>query len=78
MPNCFYIQAEVKREEGKEYFHYNRILILEGFSFDNFLQTLEAGNILVDFDARTGHNHGTKFRLRQNAHPELYSNILEI
>lgn len=30
------------------------------------------GNILVDFDARTGHNHGTKFRMRQNCLPNLY------
>lgn len=27
---------------------------------------------LVDFDARTGHNHGTKFRMRQNCLPDLY------
>ena len=27
---------------------------------------------LVDFDARTGHNHGTKFRMRQNCLPNLY------
>ena len=29
----------------------------------------------TDFDARTGHNHGTKFRLRQDCLPELYENI---
>jgi hypothetical protein len=75
--NCFYIQAEVKRQKGQELFHYSRILILEGFSLDNFLNTLEAGNILIDFDARTRHNHGTKFRLRQSARPELYSSIQE-
>ena len=27
---------------------------------------------LVDFDARTGHNHGTKFRMRQNCLPSFY------
>jgi len=40
---------------------------------ENFLESIENGQILVDFDARTGHNHGTKFRLRQNALPALYS-----
>ena len=30
------------------------------------------GNTLEDFDARTGHNHGTKFRMRQNCLPNLY------
>ncbi len=76
--NTFYVQAEVKRERGQEFFHYSRILVLEGFSFDNFLKALREGNILVDFDARTGHNHGTKFRLRKNARPKLYSHIREI
>jgi hypothetical protein len=76
--NCFYVQADVMKQEGKEFFHYNRILILQGFSFDNFLAALVEGNILVDFDARTGHNHGTKFRLRQNARPKLYSAISKV
>lgn len=76
--NCFYIQAQVKKEERHELFYYKRILILQGFKFDGFLSALEEGDILIDFDARTGHNHGTKFRLRQNARPKLYSNIQEI
>jgi len=76
--NCFYIQAEVKREHGREFFHYTKILILQDFSFDGFLGALEEGSLLIDFDARTGHNHGTKFRLRQNARPRLYSQIQEV
>lgn len=76
--NTFYVQAEVRKEGDKEFFYYNRILILRGFSIDNFIQALVEGNVLVDFDARTGHNHGTKFRLRQNARPKLYSDIQEV
>ena len=33
---------------------------------------LEQGKVLVDFDARSGHNHGTKFRMRQDCLPMLY------
>jgi len=76
--NTFYVQAQAMKQGDKEFFHYNHILILQGFSFDNFLTAVVNGNILVDFDARTGHNHGTKFRLRQSARPELYSNIREV
>lgn len=76
--NTFYVQAEVRKDGEKEFFHYNRILILRGFSVDNFVKALVEGNVLVDFDARSGHNHGTKFRLRQNARPKLYSDIQEI
>lgn len=70
--NCFYVQAKVKREDGQEYYHYCKVMMLQKFNFDGFLTEIEKGNILVDFDARTGHNHGTKFRMRQNCLPELY------
>jgi len=70
--NCFYVQAEVKKQSGKEFYHYNKVIMLQKFNFDGFLNEIENGNILVDFDARTGHNHGTKFRMRQNCLPNLY------
>ena len=73
--NCFYVQAETKKIDGKTYFFYSDIMILQGLSLENFLESIENGQILVDFDARTGHNHGTKFRLRQNALPALYSQV---
>jgi hypothetical protein len=76
--NTFYVQAEVMKDGEKEFFHYNRIMILKGFSIENFVKAMIEGNVLVDFDARTGHNHGTKFRLRQNARPKLYSDIQEV
>jgi hypothetical protein len=76
--NCFYLQADVKWEKDSEYFHYKNIMQLSDFDFDKFLSAIEAGAVLVDFDARTGHNHGTKFRLRQDWLPELYSKLVKI
>ncbi len=70
--NCFYVQAEVKREKDRELYKYSKIMMLQKFKFDGFLDQIEKGNILVDFDARTGHNHGTKFRMKQKFLPELY------
>lgn len=71
----FYVQAEVKKEKKKEFYKYVNILMLRRFSLARFIDTIERGNIYVDFDARTGHNHGTKFRLRQNHFPDLYEEI---
>lgn len=71
--NCFYVQADFKLENGKEFYWYKKVMMLEKFNFEGFLNAIEAANILVDFDARTGHNHGTKFRLRQNCLSFLYS-----
>ena len=38
---------------------------------------MESGYVLVDFDARTGHNHGTKFRLKQGHWADLYSSVIK-
>ncbi len=70
--NTFYVQAEVKIERKKEFYKYTKVMMLQKFSFEGFLRALEEAKILVDFDARTGHNHGTKFRMRQDALPMLY------
>ena len=53
-------------------------MMCETFSYDRFLNALDAAYVLVDFDARTGHNHGTKFRLRQDKLPELYAHVTVI
>ncbi len=80
LPNTFYVQAEVKKdkETKKESYYYCKVLMLQKFNFEGFLKSLEKGNILIDFDARTGHNHGTKFRLRQNNFTDLYESITEV
>jgi len=70
--NTFYVQAEVEIRRKKEFYHYTKVMMLQKFSFEGFLKALEEGKILVDFDARTGHNHGTKFRMRQDCLPMLY------
>jgi len=78
--NTSYAQADVKKDKKtkEEYYHYNNVLMLQEFNFEGFLEAIEKGQILVDFDARTGHNHGTKFRLRQNNLPMLYNKITKV
>ncbi len=76
--NCFYVRADVKKINGVEHFHYNKVQLLRKFSFEGFLKAISTGNILVDVDARTGHNHGTKFRMRQNCLPDLYEEVIDI
>lgn len=76
--NCFYVQADVKKEKGKEFYWYKKVMMLQKFNFEGFLKAIEKSNILIDFDARTRHNHGTKFRMRQNCLPELYEKVTVI
>lgn len=76
--NCFYVEAEREVRRKNEYFRFTDVLMLKSFNFEGFLHGLETGNILVDFDARTGHNHGTKFRMRQGYFPNLYKDAVKI
>lgn len=78
LKNAFYVLAETRVESGKEYFRFARLMMLRSYDFDKFLDCLENGIIVIDFDARTGHNHGTKFRLKQNQWPALYFECVEI
>jgi hypothetical protein len=73
--NCFYVIAESKVEGGWEFFLYKELYILSGFSSEKFIKCIEDGVVLIDFDARTGHNHGTKFRIKQNHWKDLFSDI---
>ena len=73
--NCFYVIADSRIEAGREFFLYKELYILSGFSFERFIKCIEDGAILIDFDARTGHNHGTKFRIRQGHWRDLYSDV---
>lgn len=73
-----YAIAERKRIDGTEYFKYAKFLMLEAFKKDLFVDAIERGDVLVDFDARTGHNHGTKFRLKQKAYLDLYAVVVPV
>ena len=74
--NCFYVQADVKHEKTdnttNEYFRYNYVLKLSHFDKEKFINAIRDGKIYIDFDARTGHNHGTKFRIKHQDIPTLY------
>lgn len=70
--NLMYVRADTQIRDGEEYFRYNQIEAYVDPTIDRFLSVVEDGDIYVDFDARTGHNHGTKFRIRQNAKKRLY------
>ena len=73
--NCFFVQAESKKIDGKLHFHYQDKFMLKTLDIDKFINAIQDGYVYVDFDARTGHNHGTKFRLRSQALINLYAEV---
>ncbi len=78
LTNCFFVKAAVKKENSKEYFCYNSVLMLKNVNLQNFITSIENGLIYIDFDARTGHNHGTKLRVRYNDIPSLYQTVVQV
>lgn len=78
LKNTFFALADSKIENGIEYFRFGDVFVLTKFSFNNFLKCIENGIILIDFDARSGHNHGTKFRIQQNSWLKLFSSVKKV
>ncbi len=76
--NTFFVRAQRKKEHGKEFFLYEEILMLKSISKEKFINAIEEGEVYVDFDARSGHNHGTKFRINSAIIPKLYAESIEI
>ncbi len=75
--NTFFVRASTKKINGKLHFRYDDIFMLKSLDLNKFITGIEDGLIYIDFDARTGHNHGTKFRLRQDALTKLYLEVKE-
>ena len=50
--------------------------MLKSVNMDKFIDAIEDGFVYVDFDARTGHNHGTKFRINFKDIPKVYKEVV--
>ena len=73
--NCFYTIADEKNEYGKHFVKYETIMMLSNIKIENLIASIKNRNIYIDFDARTGHNHGTKFRIKPAAFPDLFQDV---
>lgn len=68
LPKLLYVKADCRGSEIDEEFWFNEAWLLSGFDFENFLNLLKEGKILVDIrigqypDGRP-HDHGTGFRV---------------
>ena len=78
LKNCFFVEVETKKVNKDLFFKYSNIKMLKGFEQKLFIKSIDEGLIYIDFDARTGHNHGTKFRIHPSNIPALYAETKEI
>lgn len=73
LTNTLYAKAKCRKTGKYEEFKYCEAILFEGVNFEKFKEGLTNGNVFVDFDARTGHNHGTKFRIKKGTLEDYYA-----
>ena len=73
--NIAFVTAKIRKEHEKEFFHFEKAMLLTGLTFDKFLKAIKDGNIFYDIRIgvyRSGknkgktHDHGSGFRIRKN------------
>lgn len=70
--NTLMCYCETKKVRNVDYYKIESAHILKGFSHDRLNSLFIDGAIAIDIDARTGHNHGTKLRVRRDSLERLF------
>jgi hypothetical protein len=80
LSNMLFVEADVKgsQKDPVRSFKYTVAYLLRDFKFERFLTAIEKGYIFVDFDARTHHNHGTKFRIHNYDWNQIYDFVEQL
>lgn len=76
--NCFFVKYEEMRQNGAQYIRYTEAYVLENVDVESFMKGIESGDVKIEFDARTGHNHGTKMRMFEDDIPDVYSKVTRV
>jgi len=76
--NIIYVHAKSRSTGQFEEFRYDEAILYEDVDFERFKEGLANGEVFVDFDARTGHNHGTKFRIKKGTLQKFYRHVIRI
>jgi len=79
--NIAFVTAKIRKENGKEFFHFEKAILLTGLTFDKFLKAIKEGSIFYDIRIgvyKTGknkgktHDHGSGFRIRKNSIKKVF------
>jgi len=84
--NIAFVTAKIRKEKEKEFFHFEKAILLTGLTFDKFLEAIKEGSIL--YDIRIGvygtgkskgktHDHGSGFRIKKEKIKQVF-NVSEI
>lgn len=72
LEHTVFVTCKTKKIDGVKYFYYDHGLFLSGFNSEKLYKLFASDGVLIDFDARTGHNHGTKLRIKSDLLVEIF------
>jgi len=75
--NLVFVKAKTRiLPNGIEQFRYTNLSAYVHPTLNRLLNLFDRGHLYVDFDARTGHNHGTKIRITPQYLQDLFDYII--
>ena len=76
--NTLLVLVKSKKIDGENHFYFESGTLFSTFNANKMQRLFESHSLYIDFDARTGHNHGTKFRIDIKAVSELFDKSVEV
>lgn len=72
LDNTLMCYFDTRKISNKEQFMLTDAFIYKNFKHSNLETLFKSGDLVIDFDARTGHNHGTKLRVKKDKLGSLF------
>jgi len=67
------VYRKTKTQGGRKYYWYEEAYLMRDIKTDSIEELVKDGSLVIDFDARTGHNHGTKIRIKKSEIGRLFN-----
>jgi len=67
-----------RQRGGRREYYYHEAYLMRDLQFESIGALVREGSIAIDFDARTRHNHGTKFRIAKSRLGLLFNEFEQI
>ncbi len=69
---------KTRKTAGKSEYRYEEAFLMDEVRVEQIGPLIEQGILVIDFDARTHHNHGTKYRIKKSDAHQLFTNFQAI
>lgn len=67
------VLRETKLENGQLYYRYKEAYLMKDIKPEAIVELINSGGLCIEFDTRSGHNHGLKFRIKRKSLHKLFN-----